>query len=200
MLEEYDGSTSTPTTTLSKMLVWIRIHKVPPLYSIVRILKQLASKVGEVVMVDMKVVSTSTGDFHRARVYLLTARPLVRVVTLSAGSESILLQVKNEKLVRFCAYCGLIGHTHMECGTGEHGEDDLLYGECMVAPSDLWRLGTPRMRDFPSLEQGAPGSQGRREDRGGRSTFAVGHGRGCSRGGRTSTSEASTCWIQRLAP
>ena len=167
MLEEYDGSTSLPTVPPSKVQAWIQIHKVPPLYRIESIMKQLASKVGEVLVVDMKVVSTGTGDFHRAKVNLPADRPLVRVVTLSPeGCQSIVLQVKYEKIARFCAHCGLMGHTHLECGTGEHEDDALQYGAWMIAPLETWRPGTPRVRDS-GPERGMPWSQGGRGDRGG---------------------------------
>lgn len=149
MLEEYDGSTSTAWCLPAKFKAWIQIQKLPPLYRTKHILKQLASKVGEVLMVDIKAVSTSTGNFHQARVNLPAACQLVRVVILSLeGSESIMLQVKYEKVAHFYAYCGL------ECGTSEHEEEDLQHGEWMVAPSETRRSGTPWVRDFFELEKG----------------------------------------------
>jgi hypothetical protein len=30
---------------------------------------------------------------------------------------------------RFCGACGFIGHSHLECGTGEHFEEELKWGE-----------------------------------------------------------------------
>jgi len=194
MLEEYDGSTSLPTVPPSKVQAWIQIHKVPPLYRIESIMKQLASKVGEVLVVDMKVVSTGTGDFHRAKVNLPADRPLVRVVTLSPeGCQSIVLQVKYEKIAHFCAHCGLMGHTHLECGTGEHEDDALQYGAWMIAPLETWRPGTPRVRDS-GPERGMPWSQGGRGDRGGKSFGAGRSGRGSMRGRR-----GATIWREKAA-
>ncbi|GJN24682.1 hypothetical protein PR202_gb12437 [Eleusine coracana subsp. coracana] len=64
--------------------------------------------------------------FHRARVNLESSRPLLRFVTLTPeGRDKILIQVKYEKLPRFYAHCGLMGHVHLEYGTGEHGEEEL---------------------------------------------------------------------------
>jgi hypothetical protein len=57
MLKEYDGSTSIPSVPPSRVQAWIQLHKMPPLYRMERILKQLACKVGDVLAVDMKVVS-----------------------------------------------------------------------------------------------------------------------------------------------
>lgn len=57
MLKEYDGSISIPSVPPSRVQAWIQLHKVPPPYRTERILKQLACKVGDVLMVDMKLVS-----------------------------------------------------------------------------------------------------------------------------------------------
>ncbi|RCV11179.1 hypothetical protein SETIT_2G166100v2 [Setaria italica] len=74
------------------------------------ILKQLASKIGGLVTVEMRAIATDGGDFHRARVNLEMSRPLLRFVTLTPeGWDSILIQVKYEKIPRFCSHCGLMG-------------------------------------------------------------------------------------------
>jgi hypothetical protein len=74
-------------------------------------------------------------------------------------------------------------HTLGVCGTGEHEEDELQYGEWMMALSESWRPGTPWTRDFSTSEKSMPHPQGRREDRGGRSGFAGRFGRGSMSGG-----------------
>lgn len=94
MLEPFDGATSVPSVMPNKVLAWIQIHKIPPLYRTEAILQQLASRVGDVLKLEMKVVLSSKGDFHRARVNLDSLKPLARVVILSSeGRESIRLQV-----------------------------------------------------------------------------------------------------------
>ena len=119
-----------PTVIPNKVEVWIQIHRIPPLYRTEAILKQLAGKVGEVVKVELKVISAEDGEFQRARVKLTAGRPLMRVVTLSPeGLQSMLMQVKYEKAPKFCDHCGLMGHGALECGTGEHADDELNYGD-----------------------------------------------------------------------
>nr|TKW09913.1 hypothetical protein SEVIR_6G132700v2 [Setaria viridis] len=105
---------------------WI-FRGIPLLYRMEAILQQLASKVGEVLSVAMKVVATGAGDFHRAR-------------------------VKYEKLSRFCSHCGKMGHTHLECGTREHEEEDMQFGVWMVAGEELWHPGTPRRKEAASSD------------------------------------------------
>lgn len=157
MLEPFDGSTTTPKIVLDKVPAWIQIHRIPHLYRTESIIKLLAQKVGEDVKVDMRVVPSSMGDFHRVRVMLRASAPLARFMTLSPeGRDAIILQIKYEKMPRFCSYCSFMVHVHLECGTGEHDEKDLQYGEWMLAEEETWRAGTPRFcaqmpagRDIP---------------------------------------------------
>jgi hypothetical protein len=70
--------------------------------------------------VELTVVPTSSGDFHRARVLLDSTKPLTRFVhSTLEGQERMFLQIKYEKLPKFYDHCGLMGHTVLECGTGE---------------------------------------------------------------------------------
>lgn len=133
-------------------------------------MKQLAGRVGDVITVEMKPVASIRGDFHRARVELEATKPLVRVVTLtSEGTESILIRIMYEKIARFCLHCGLMGHGHMESGSGEHADDDLQFGAWMIAGEESWRPGTPRFRNTPYTDcDGSRVSYANAEDRGGR--------------------------------
>jgi hypothetical protein len=147
MLEKFDGSTTVPAVLPSKVQVWIQIHKIPPSYRTEEILRQLASRVGEVERVETKIVSSANGDFHRARVKLDATKPLLRLVSLSPeGCDSIFMQVKFEKISKFCDHCGLMGHQVLECGTGEFTEDQLQFGDWMLATMDTWHPDTPRVR------------------------------------------------------
>jgi UDP-N-acetylmuramate-alanine ligase len=77
MVEEFDGATTVPSVIPNKVQVWIQIHKIPRTETI---LKQLASMVGEVDKVEMKVVYFRSGEFHRARVKLNAESPLLKGV------------------------------------------------------------------------------------------------------------------------
>jgi hypothetical protein len=135
MVEKFDGSMMTPSVIMKKVQTWIQIHKIPPLYQTEAILRQLASRVGEVVKVEMQVVSFGSGEFHRVRVNLDSEKPLMRVVSLSPeGCGNIFMQVLFEKVPKFCDHCGLMGHSLLECGTVEFVEDQLQFGDWMLAP------------------------------------------------------------------
>jgi hypothetical protein len=177
MLEEFDGSTTVPSVIPDRVMAWIQIHKLPHLYRNEAILNQLAAKVGEVQEVETRAINTKSGDFHRARVFLPAKRALVRVVTLAPeGKEKIYLQVKYEKLPRFCGHCGFMGHTLLECGTGEHAREEVQFGDWMVASWETWRPGTPRLRTY-AYEAGR-GEQGKTSARAGRGGRTAARGRG----------------------
>jgi hypothetical protein len=109
MIEEFDRSTTTPLVMQTET-----------------ILKQLASRVGEVERVEMKVASFGSGEFHKARVKLAAEKPMRRIVTFSQeGSESMRLLVKYEKIPKFCNSCGKMRHEHEECGTREYAKEEL---------------------------------------------------------------------------
>ena len=65
-----------------------QIHKIPHLFRTEDIVKQLAAKVGEVHEVEMRAVPSRMGDFHRVRVKLMAAKPLIRVVTLAPEEQA----------------------------------------------------------------------------------------------------------------
>ncbi|KAK1666375.1 hypothetical protein QYE76_054534 [Lolium multiflorum] len=141
-LEKYDGKTAAPSVVPSRVVAWIQIHRVPHLYKTEEILKQLAAKVGEVEKVEGCVASFGNGEFQRARVKLFADKPLPRVVTFSPeGCESMLLLVMYEKMPKLCAFCGMMGHEHLECGTGEYAQQM----NCSLA-SGCWLLRSHGIR------------------------------------------------------
>lgn len=126
------------------MSAWVQLHRVPPLYRTETILKMLAGKIGDYTIPTVK------GDFFRVHVNLESNKPLVHFVMLTPeGIDNVMIQVKFEKVPCFYAHCGHMGHTYLECGTGEYTEDDLQFGEWMLAEENNWRPGTPRVRATP---------------------------------------------------
>jgi hypothetical protein len=56
---------------------------------------------------------------------------------------------------RFCGACGYIGHSHLECGTGEHIEEELKWGEWLKVDWDTWHA-----RGGPATRGGGRGGRG----------------------------------------
>jgi hypothetical protein len=159
---------------------WIQIHKLPVGYRMKSMIKNLIEKkVGKVVEVQTDV--QGAGNFVRARVRLDVRVPLGRFVSLSRGGQREIFAIKYEKMPRFCSACGLVGHSHLECGAGEYEEANLKWGEFLKADWETWvcngAVGT---------RGGGRSGRGGREQRGG---FAREGGRGNNpplRGGMTS--------------
>ncbi|KAK1683349.1 hypothetical protein QYE76_044197 [Lolium multiflorum] len=155
MVKPFDGATMAPTVIPAGVQAWIQIHKIPPLFRNKEVLNQLASRVGEVIASDLTPVQMRTGEFHRVRVKLDSAKPLMCFMPLAVeGSQRMFLQIKYEKLPRYCEHCGLMGHIFLECGTGEHAESELQYGPWMVAEEAYWRHGTPGLRTRGERDMG----------------------------------------------
>jgi hypothetical protein len=66
-----------------------------------------------------------------------------------------------------------MGHVILECGTCEFSEDQIQYGDWMLAPMETWHPETPRVRGGFSRELGT--------NAGGRGAMG---GRGSRMGGR----------------
>jgi hypothetical protein len=69
--------------------------------------------------------------------------------------------IKYEKMPIFCGACGFIGHTHQECGTGEHEEENLKWGDFLKAVWDTWNG-----RGFGGGRGGARSGRGSGDSRG----------------------------------
>jgi hypothetical protein len=89
----------------------VQIHDVLELFRKKLILTDLASRIGEVITVDMCIEG---GDFVGARVWLDVRKELTRFVSITPeGQQPVVMWVKFEKIPHFCAVCGFLGHTHM---------------------------------------------------------------------------------------
>jgi hypothetical protein len=90
--------------------------------------KNLAErKIGSNAEVDK--VPHGLGDFVRVKVKLDLRKPLARFVTISRAGQREFFKIQFEKVPKFCGACGMVGHSHLECGTGEHDESKLKWGE-----------------------------------------------------------------------
>jgi hypothetical protein len=126
-IETYNGLAAIDSIDLNFITVWIQIHKLPIGYRNKGLVKNLVEKkVGKFVSVELKV--QGVGNFVRVRVRLDVRKPLARVVTISRDGQREFYAVKYEKIPKFCGVCGLFGHIHTECGTGEHDESTLKWG------------------------------------------------------------------------
>jgi hypothetical protein len=136
-IEAYDGLDPFDSIDLNYIIVWIQIHKLPIGYRKLSLVRNLVEKkIAKCISVKFDV--RGMGNFIRARVRLDVRRPLARVVTMSREKQREFYVVLYEKIPKFCGVCGLLGHTHTECGTGEHDENTLKWGDFIKADFETW--------------------------------------------------------------
>jgi hypothetical protein len=136
-IEKYDGLAPTDTIDLNHFETWIQIHKLPVGYRNETLIKNLTERnIGKAIKVETAV--HGLGNFVRVRVRLDVRKKLARVVTISREKKREYYQIQYEKIPRFCAACGFLGHSHLECGSGEHDENKLKWGDFLKADWDTW--------------------------------------------------------------
>jgi hypothetical protein len=124
------------------------------------LIKNLTEKKdAKVVKVELNVLGD--GNFVRAKVRLDVRKPLARFVSMSRGGACEVYPIKFEKMPRFCGAFGYIGHSYLECGTGEHDEEKLKWGEFLKADWGTWHG-----RSFNGGRGGARTGRGAWEPRG----------------------------------
>jgi hypothetical protein len=95
----------------------------------------MASNVGEVISIDMRV---DVANFVRIIVWLDERKELTRFVPITpVGEAPLVMHVKYEKIPRYYSLCGLIGHVREECGSAKHSPGKVAFGKCLLADT-LW--------------------------------------------------------------
>ena len=134
LLEEYDGVTKPSKVEFKTLSIWARVYDLPTGFRTENIGRQLGNKIGKFLKMDLDEEFSGWRDFLRIRVKLDVEKPLTRVVFISVGAgKREPFRVKYEKLPKFCAVCGLLGHVETECGDGVHDKKALQYGDWLVA-------------------------------------------------------------------
>ncbi|KAK1670376.1 hypothetical protein QYE76_058535 [Lolium multiflorum] len=133
IIEEYDGFTNPKTVKLDRVGVWAQVHKLPDNYLQTPIIKGTCRNVGEVTEVQIKLPSGFVGSFVRIKVRLDVNKKISRFASVTRDGKKEFFQLKYEKMPLFCGCCGMIGHWHEECGTGEHEISKLEWGDFMLA-------------------------------------------------------------------
>ncbi|KAK1558107.1 hypothetical protein QYE76_018120 [Lolium multiflorum] len=174
LIEKYDGSCRATAVELNRIHAWVCIHDVPELYRKKQLISSLAERIGEVLLVDMNGVSFDGGDFVRVRVWLDVRKCLTRFVSFKPeGEKPVIMRVKYEKIPRYCAVCGLLGHEQEECGSGEHTLEAKVFGKWLLADTPWNRA---------QLHGGSAHRPAAMPDQGGQDARDPSRGRGTGRG------------------
>jgi hypothetical protein len=165
-IEEYDGLMSTDHIDLNFFEAWIQIYKLPIGYHNEALIKNLTRKIGQVTKIETNVMGM--GNFIRIRVKLDVRKVVARFVSMVRDGVREIYHLQYEKIPKFCGACGFFGHSHLECGSGEHDEAKLKWGDFLMAEWDTWH------GRGPSFARGS-GRGGGRPGRSGEAPFGRGH-------------------------
>ena len=112
-----------------------KIYDLPTGFRTKNIGRQLGNKIGEFLKVDLDEEINGWRDFLHIKVKLDVEKPLTRIVYISLGpGKREAFRVKYEKLPKFCAVCGIMGHSYTECGDGVHDKKTFQYGDWLIVP------------------------------------------------------------------
>jgi hypothetical protein len=143
LIDEYDGITKPSTVKFKNLAIWARIYDLPTGFRTESIGHQIGNKIGKTLCVETDENMSGWRDYLRIRVKLDIEKPLTRVVYVSMGhnGKREVFHVKYEKLPKFCAVCGLLGHSDSEYGDGVHDKKAFQYGDWLIAsPEGQWRV------------------------------------------------------------
>jgi hypothetical protein len=180
-VEEYDGLVLPDSVDLNFLVVWVQIHKLHGYLGESLVKNLVECKVGSEADIDK--TPHGLGDFIRVRVKLDLRKPLARFVTISRAGQREFFKIQFEKIPKLCGAWGMVGHIHLECGTGEYEESKLKWGDFLKVDRETWHgrfaYGGNRGRGGRGRSMGGQGMY----DAGGcamepNEPFAPGRGRG----------------------
>lgn len=119
---------------------WITVYDLLLMGRDEKILRLIGFRFGEVMEIDGNTTIGITRSV-RMKILLQLEKPLKRGTKIKIGrSEPCWILVTYERLPSFCYFCGLLGHTHKDCGQvnekdqekNELDEETLPYGDWMA--------------------------------------------------------------------
>lgn len=154
--------------------IWVRIYDLPFTGRNNETLKQIGSRIGEVLEIDKEMSDGMTRSV-RLKIEIQLDKPLKRGIKVRIGkADPVGVTISYERLPSFCYCCGKLGHTHKDCDKTEEAdiaEDDMPYGDFMRAsPLKLSRVmgenrDTTRDKFRKSLFEGDTGVRTLKEDK-----------------------------------
>jgi hypothetical protein len=160
LLEEYDGVTKSSLMKFKYFAMWVHIYDLPTSFRTKNIGRQLGNKIGKTSKVDLDEDFNGWRNYLHIKVNLDIEKPLTRIIYVEMeDGKSEAFRVKYEKLSKFCAVCGLLGHTESECGDGMHDKRSFQYGDWLIASPEKRgavkgsnSLSSANIKDFISRE------------------------------------------------
>jgi Flp pilus assembly pilin Flp len=118
ILRDYDENLKPSEIRFDRMDIWVRIMDMPLGWMNKHRGERAMGLIGVVKKMDVDKDGKASGPFLRARVSIEVAKPIRRGVLLKTKRDSAAewFDIQYEKLPYYCSSCGVMGHSHLECG------------------------------------------------------------------------------------
>ncbi|KAL4325907.1 hypothetical protein GQ457_11G024210 [Hibiscus cannabinus] len=132
----------------TKMVIWVRILRVPIGLMSESLGRSLGACIGSVVGIDTRIIDGNMGEFMRVRINIVVTKPLRRCVALGGcGTKPRLCPLQYGKLPNFCHGCGLLGHLVIDCPPQPYDPQiKFQYGDWLRANLKANRVGSAQPR------------------------------------------------------
>jgi hypothetical protein len=117
ILRDYDESLKPSEICFDRMEIWAQIMDLPLGWMNKHRGERAMGLIGDVKKMDVDKDGKASVPFLRARVANEVAKPIRRGVLLKTKKDTTpeWFDIQYEKLPYYCASCGIMGHSHLEC-------------------------------------------------------------------------------------
>nr|XP_025608058.1 uncharacterized protein LOC112701527 [Arachis hypogaea] len=115
-LKRWKGEDSIVETEFLKVPIWIQLWGLPEHCKTKELGRKLGRVMGEVMDVDLFILRGKEEQIVKVQIGLDVTKSLRRSMKIAGGDKKVIeLQVKYERIGKFCYYCGFLGHEAHGC-------------------------------------------------------------------------------------
>ncbi|KAL4272707.1 hypothetical protein GQ457_13G011180 [Hibiscus cannabinus] len=132
-VQPWSRNFSTNVDHPEKIMVWVRLPKLPYRYYTKSLFRYIANAIGKVIRIDYNIEDGRRGRFTRLVVIVDLNKPLVSGIVI----DGIRQEIEYEGLPSICFACGKYGHSKDVCGQ-EFSRDTPANGKEVRDPKELY--------------------------------------------------------------